>query len=77
MQICIPSDSECVGHFDAQKLVSTKYKMHLFKSALKPLSIAEKVSIRIDKNDILCVQYMVKVEEQKSFLEYICLPEVE
>lgn len=73
----IPSDSELVGHFEADQLVSTRYKMHLFKIALKPLPIAEKVSLRIDKNDLLCIQYMVKVEEQKCFLEYLCLPEVE
>ena len=66
-----------VAHFEAPNgEVRARYRMSLFRHALRPLGISEKMSLRIDGNDVLCLQFMVRVEEHKSFLEYICLPEI-
>jgi hypothetical protein len=55
--------------------MQAKYKTSFLKFALKPLTISEKMSIRLDSEDTMCLQYIVSVGENKSFLEYYCLPE--
>ena len=75
LDIEIPKVSDLVSHFSSSKVINAKYPMNLFKHSLKPLSISEKVSVRINKRDILCLQYMVRCEEHKSFLEFVCIPE--
>ena len=44
------------------------------KQALRPLAISDKVSLRVDSSETLCLQYMVSVGENKSFLEFYCRP---
>jgi hypothetical protein len=37
--------------------------------------MSEKVSIRIDHRDFLCLQYMIKFNEGTCFVEFYCAPE--
>ncbi len=73
--VTIPADSAVVSHFSASECVGARYKVGLFRSAVRPIALSEKVSVRIDRRDVLCWQYMVSVEGEKSFLEFICLPD--
>ena len=50
------------------------FRTSFLKQALRPLAISDKVSLRVDSSDTLCLQYMVTVGEQKSFLEFYCRP---
>lgn len=71
----IPADSDVVGHFDAQELITARYRLSILKHGLKPIGMSEKVSLRMDKRDFLCLQYMVKFNEGTCFLEFYCAPE--
>ncbi len=72
----IPGESPIISHFSVEDNTSgARYKTSLFRHALRPVSLAEKVSLRIDRRGVLCLQYMVKVEDQKSFIEFFCLPD--
>ena len=75
LDIEIRKESDIVNTFTSKKSVNARYPMAMYKHALKPLSIAEKVSLRVNNQDLLCVQYMVKFEDQTSFLEFLCVPE--
>ena len=50
------------------------FRTSFLKQALRPLAISDKVSLRVDSSDTLCLQYMVTVGEHKSFLEFYCRP---
>jgi hypothetical protein len=39
--------------------------------------LSEKVSLRIDHRDFLCLQHMVKFNEGICFIEFYCAPEEE
>ena len=73
----IPFDSEMVSHFQVDKIVKAKYHYAMLKHALKPISMADKVSIRFDSREFLSIQYMVKLNDVACFLEFYCAPEVE
>ena len=82
----IPSDSEIVSHFHAaaagaagaagETTVSSKYQFSLLKHALKPMPLAEKVSIRIDSRQFLSIQYMIKLNDTACFMEFYCAPDI-
>ena len=57
------------------QFVQHRYKSSLLKHALKPASLSEKISFRVDNTGLLCIQYMIKVDEHKSFLEFLCTPD--
>ncbi len=80
----IPSDSEFISQYvveeledggDADNDISNKYRLSMMKHALKPLPAAEKVSLRVDDRGVLCLQYMIRIDDQKTFIEFFCLPE--
>ncbi len=83
LDVSIPGDSPVVTHFSSSSVdgggggtvVGGRYKCDFFRVALRPLAIAEKVSVRVDDRRVLCLQYMVGVEDRKSFLEFLCLPD--
>lgn len=75
LDIEIPKDSEMVHSFSSTKFTLAKYPMALIRHSLRPLSMSEKVSIRVNSQDILCLQYMIKIDDLKSFVEYKCIPE--
>ena len=53
--------------------INAKYKLAL----LKPLGLSDKVSVRMDDRDFLCLQYMVRTDSGPAFLEFYCAPEEE
>jgi len=72
----IPFDSEIVNHFQVDEFVSTKYQLSTLKHALKPMAMAEKVSIRFDSRRFLSIQYMIKLTDTACFMEFYCAPEI-
>lgn len=73
--IDIPAHSDMISHFHVERLTIAKYKLSVLKHAFKPIALTEKVSIRMDSRDFLCLQYMIKLDEGTSFLEFYCAPE--
>jgi cell cycle checkpoint protein len=59
------------------ELKCARYRFSLLKHGLKPIAMSEKVSIRIDHRDFLCLQYMIKFNEGTCFVEFYCAPEEE
>lgn len=43
-----------------------RYKLSLMKPSIKPLGIAQKVSLRIDDTGLICFQFMIKVEDNHN-----------
>ena len=74
----IPFDSEIVSHSEVKEYICVRYQLNLLRHALKPISMAEKVSIRIDARKLLSIQYMIQLnDETKSYMEFYCAPDVE
>lgn len=74
----VPYDSEIINGWRVDRAVSSKYQFSMLKHALKPMSMAEKVSIRFDSRNFLSVQYMIKVSgDTTCFMEFYCAPEVD
>jgi len=73
--VSVPSTSDMVENFTSSSVSSAKYKLSLMKNGIKPLSLSEKVSVRMDDRDFLCLQYMVRTENGPAFLEFYCAPE--
>ena len=76
-EVTVPRASEMVEHFSSEATSLAKYKLAMIKHGIKPLGLSEKVSIRMDERDFLCLQYMVRTEEGPAFLEFYCAPEEE
>lgn len=57
----IPFDSEIVCHSEVNEYICVRYQLNLLRHALKPISMAEKVSIRIDARKLLSIQYMIQL----------------
>ena len=47
-------------HSEVKEYICVRYQLNLLKHALKPISMAEKVSIRIDARKLLSIQYMIR-----------------
>ena len=73
----VPSDSEMVHSFECKKTAKAKFPMHMIKYALKSIHMASKVSLRMDKQQILCLQYLIQFESGQCFLEYFFTPQIE
>jgi len=73
--ISLPAGSVMVEHFSSLKTSNSKYKLQLLKNGVKPISLSEKVSIRMDERDFLCFQFMVRTDNGPAFLEFYCSPE--
>eukprot|EP00088_Acartia_fossae_P034793 TRINITY_DN3575_c0_g1_i11.p1 TRINITY_DN3575_c0_g1~~TRINITY_DN3575_c0_g1_i11.p1 ORF type:complete len:303 (+),score=40.58 TRINITY_DN3575_c0_g1_i11:49-957(+) len=74
----IPSDSSIVESFACTAPVSAKYSSHMLRQGLKPINFSQKLSIRIDARDLLCIQHMIEVDEHggHAFTEVYCVPAV-
>jgi len=73
----IPSDSLMVESYVCSAPVSAKYTSNMLKQGLKPISFSQKLSIRIDSRDLLCIQHMIEMEEQgHAFTEIYIVPTV-
>ena len=75
--ISLPENSEMVHFFECASETKAKYPMNLMKHALKAVFMSEKLSLRMDKQNILCLQYMMIFPEGNCFLEFYCAPEVD
>lgn len=73
----VPSDSAMVHSFECKKTAKAKFPMHMIKYALKSIHMASKVSLRMDKQQILCLQYLIQFESGQCFLEYFFTPQIE
>ena len=74
----IPFDSEIVSHSEVKEYICVRYQLNLLRHALKPISMAEKVSIRIDARMLLSIQYMIQLnDDTKSYMEFYCAPDVD
>ncbi len=47
----------------------------MLKHALRPIGMSEKVSIRMDDRDFLCLQYKIQYHDVTCFVEFYCAPE--
>ena len=77
IDIKVPKTSEMVEHFSSSSASNAKYKLALLKHGIKPLGLSDKVSVRMDDRDFLCLQYMVRTDSGPAFLEFYCAPEEE
>jgi len=75
--VTVPKDSDMVEHFTCSGPSVARYKLAMMKHGMKPLGLSEKVSVRMDCRDFLCLQYMVRVADRPAFLEFYCAPEEE
>jgi len=73
--VSVPTSSDMVELFNSSATSSAKYKLAMLRHGIKPLSLSEKVSIRMDERDFLCLQYMVRTDDGPAFLEFYCAPE--
>ena len=75
--ISLPDNSEMVHFFECAAKTKAKYPMNLIKNALKAVFMADKLSLRMDYQSILCLQYMMSFPEGLCFLEFYCAPEID
>jgi len=69
--------SEMIEVFTCVSPIKSKFKLSMLKHGLKPLAFSEKVSLRIDNRNFLCIQHLMKVEgEGRGFLEFFCVPDI-
>jgi len=62
--------------FYCKQTIQNKYNTQFFQYILKALQISSKVSLRIDGRGILCLQFLIFVEEDKaSLVEYFFCPD--
>jgi len=71
----VPNTSDMVELFTSTATSTAKYKLAMLRHGIKPLTLSEKVSIRMDERDFLCLQYMVRTDDGPAFLEFYCAPE--
>ncbi|KAK0080759.1 hypothetical protein PV325_013369 [Microctonus aethiopoides] len=70
-RIELPHDSELIDTFQCKAEATFCYQYSHIKPATKALSCANKVSLKTDKDGLLCFQYMVKAEEgHMCYIEY-------
>jgi len=75
--VSVPNSSDMMELFTSTSTSTAKYKLAMLKHGIKPLTLSEKVSIRMDERDFLCFQYMVRTDDGPAFLEFYCAPEEE
>lgn len=74
----LPHDGELVDNFQCLSTTISSYKLSHIKPAIKALSYANKVSLRIDTCGLLSFQYMVKTDEgHVCYIEYYISPVID
>ena len=67
--------SLCVAFY---LLANESYRLALVGTAMRALSSARETCIRLNERGIICIQHMVQsTPEQKSFVDFIILPDEE
>ncbi|EGD73030.1 hypothetical protein PTSG_04741 [Salpingoeca rosetta] len=74
-QIDCPKTSDKVESFQCDKPLKFNYKLKLLKPSEKALALASQVSVRINEEGILSMQFLVETDVQSVFIEYLCLPD--
>lgn len=73
-----PSLLETFQLGDPSSTLRASYKFSLVQRAARAMSVASKVSVRIDEQDVLSLQFMIEVEPGKlSFVDFRFVPLVE
>ncbi|KAJ4292688.1 checkpoint clamp complex protein Rad1 [Kalmusia sp. IMI 367209] len=63
---------------DPSSTLRASYKFSLIQRAARAMSVATKVSVRVDEQDVLSLQFMIEVEPGKlSFVDFRFVPLVE
>jgi len=75
--VCVPESSDMIELFTCAAQSHAKYRLSLLRNGIKPLTLSEKVSVRMDEREFLCLQYMIRTDQGPVFLEYYCAPEEE
>ncbi|XP_076034906.1 radiation insensitive 1 [Oratosquilla oratoria] len=75
-QVDIPKESDMVENFSCTQTTIYRYKLALIRPSVKPLIASQKVSVRTDERGFLCLQFMIKTEDNHiCFVEFFCCPE--
>lgn len=75
IKISVPKTSEMVEHFSSATTSTARYRLAMLKHGIKPLGLSDKVSVRMDDREFLCLQFMVRTDSGPAFIEYYCAPE--
>ena len=75
INIKVPKSSELVEHFSSSSTSRARYRLAMIKHGIKPLGLSDKVSVRMDDREFLCLQFMVRTDSGPAFIEYYCAPE--
>ncbi|XP_011868107.1 PREDICTED: cell cycle checkpoint protein RAD1-like isoform X2 [Vollenhovia emeryi] len=71
----LPHDSDLIDTFQCTSTTTSSFKLTHIKPAMKALSCANKVSIRINNTGLMSFQYMIKTEcGQTCYMEYYISP---
>ncbi|XP_069156159.1 cell cycle checkpoint protein RAD1 isoform X2 [Procambarus clarkii] len=74
----ISKESDMIENFACTRTMSQRYRLGLLRPLSKPLTVAQKVSVRTDDRGFLCFQFMIKTEDNHiCFVEFFCCPEEE
>ncbi|EZA53970.1 Cell cycle checkpoint protein RAD1, partial [Ooceraea biroi] len=69
--IDLPHESSLIDTFQCTSTAISNFKLSHIKPAMKPLSCANRVSLRTNDAGLLCFQYMIKTENGHTcFIEY-------
>ncbi|RLU16326.1 hypothetical protein DMN91_012086 [Ooceraea biroi] len=73
--IDLPHESSLIDTFQCTSTAISNFKLSHIKPAMKPLSCANRVSLRTNDAGLLCFQYMIKTENGHTcFIEYYISP---
>eukprot|EP01147_Barroeca_monosierra_P002839 gene2839-5677_t len=70
-QIDCTKTSDKVESFQCDRPIKYNYNLKLLKPSEKALALASQVSIRINDDGILSMQYLVETEDEPVFIEYL------
>ncbi|XP_014262352.1 cell cycle checkpoint protein RAD1-like [Cimex lectularius] len=74
-QVVLPKDADMIEEFSPAVTSVTRYKYSQIKPTMKTLQIASKVSVQLNGQGLLCLQFMVKNEQnQLAYIEFFCTP---
>ena len=73
----VPDSSDMVEHFTSNATSQARYKLGMIRHGLKPLALSDRVSLRMDDREFLCLQYILNTEKGNVFLEFYCAPDEE
>lgn len=74
----IHKDSTKLLKYEFREVHSNAYKIKFIKLCMKALNQSEKTCIKIDRNGLLNIEYMVRtIGDHKCYVQTFCLPNVD